>query len=104
MGLIRAHIALTAAVLTFGAVPAVSAADSVANFYKGKKINIAVGYGAGGGYSTYMRLLGASSTLLEIAPGTRRNHIVPAGLAALRARDQVIEGEIAVAAAVLTGE
>jgi tripartite-type tricarboxylate transporter receptor subunit TctC len=57
MGTIRAHIALTAAVLTFGAVPAV-AADSVANFYKGKKINIAVGFGAGGGYSTYMRLLG----------------------------------------------
>ena len=32
-------------------------ADPVADFYKGKKITIAVGYGAGGGYDTTSRLL-----------------------------------------------
>jgi tripartite-type tricarboxylate transporter receptor subunit TctC len=32
-------------------------ADSVANFYKGKQITVVVGYGPGGGYDTYMRLL-----------------------------------------------
>jgi tripartite-type tricarboxylate transporter receptor subunit TctC len=32
-------------------------ADPVADFYKGKQINVVVGYGPGGGYDTYMRLL-----------------------------------------------
>jgi tripartite-type tricarboxylate transporter receptor subunit TctC len=31
-------------------------ADDVADFYKGKRINLVVGYGTGGGYDTYARL------------------------------------------------
>jgi tripartite-type tricarboxylate transporter receptor subunit TctC len=32
-------------------------ADSVADFYKGKSIQFVVGYGPGGGYDVYARLL-----------------------------------------------
>jgi tripartite-type tricarboxylate transporter receptor subunit TctC len=32
-------------------------AHAVADFYKGKSINVVVGYGPGGGYDVYMRLL-----------------------------------------------
>src|SRR5258708_21733696 len=32
-------------------------ADTVADFYKGKQLNLIVGYGPGGGYDTYARLL-----------------------------------------------
>jgi tripartite-type tricarboxylate transporter receptor subunit TctC len=32
-------------------------ADSVADFYRGKRINLVIGYGSGGGYDTYARLL-----------------------------------------------
>jgi tripartite-type tricarboxylate transporter receptor subunit TctC len=32
-------------------------ADAVADFYKGKQINVVVGYGPGGGYDVYTRLL-----------------------------------------------
>lgn len=46
--------AATAGLLA-GALPA--AADPVADFYKGKKLTIVVGYGAGGGYDTTTRLL-----------------------------------------------
>jgi tripartite-type tricarboxylate transporter receptor subunit TctC len=45
----------TAAVAAFGATPA--QADDVADFYKGKKITVVIGYGAGGGYDTYTRVL-----------------------------------------------
>ena len=55
MRLTKAHSAVTAALFAFGATPA--AADAVADFYKGKQINFAVGYSAGGGYDTYTRLL-----------------------------------------------
>jgi tripartite-type tricarboxylate transporter receptor subunit TctC len=42
--------------LTFvAATPA--QADAIADFYKGKSINVVVGYGPGGGYDVYMRLL-----------------------------------------------
>lgn len=34
-----------------------AAADAVADFYKGKRINVVVGYGVGGGYDVYTRLL-----------------------------------------------
>jgi tripartite-type tricarboxylate transporter receptor subunit TctC len=37
--------------------PAAQAQDAVAQFYKGKQINIYVGSSAGGGYDTYARLL-----------------------------------------------
>ena len=33
-------------------------ADAVADFYKGRQINLIVGYGPGGGYDIYARLLG----------------------------------------------
>ena len=34
----------------------VSAADDVADFYRGKRINFVIGYGTGGGYDIYARL------------------------------------------------
>jgi tripartite-type tricarboxylate transporter receptor subunit TctC len=34
-----------------------AAADSVADFYRGKRVNLVIGYGPGGGYDTYARLL-----------------------------------------------
>jgi tripartite-type tricarboxylate transporter receptor subunit TctC len=37
--------------------PAAARADNVADFYKGKTINIIVGFGPGGGYDAYARLL-----------------------------------------------
>jgi tripartite-type tricarboxylate transporter receptor subunit TctC len=40
----------------FGATPA-HAQDAVADFYRGKQINIIVGSSAGGGYDTYARLI-----------------------------------------------
>jgi tripartite-type tricarboxylate transporter receptor subunit TctC len=39
------------------ALPPAAHADPIADFYKGKNINVAVGYGPGGGYDVYMRLL-----------------------------------------------
>jgi len=38
------------------ALPA--AADDVADFYRGKRINLVIGFGVGGGYDIYARLLG----------------------------------------------
>jgi tripartite-type tricarboxylate transporter receptor subunit TctC len=38
-----------------GASPA--SADDVADFYRGKRINLVIGYGSGGGYDTYARML-----------------------------------------------
>jgi tripartite-type tricarboxylate transporter receptor subunit TctC len=38
-------------------LPATARADSVADFYKGKTINVIVGFGPGGGYDAYARLL-----------------------------------------------
>src|SRR5258705_4057043 len=48
----RAAMVVTAAL---AATPA--HADTVADFYKGKQINLIVGYGPGGGYDIYARLL-----------------------------------------------
>ncbi len=47
--------ALTAAAGSLAVTPAF--ADAVADFYKGKRIQIIVGSGSGGGYDTYARLL-----------------------------------------------
>ena len=33
-------------------------ADPVADFYRGKQVNVIVGYGPGGGYDVYARLFG----------------------------------------------
>src|ERR687894_2300737 len=47
-----------AAALTFAALAGSSAqADPVEDFYKGKQINLVVGYGPGGGNDVYARLL-----------------------------------------------
>jgi tripartite-type tricarboxylate transporter receptor subunit TctC len=53
-------------------------ADAVADFYRGKQINLIVGYGPGGGYDVYARLLarhfsrfvpGAPSVIVQNMPG-----------------------------------
>ena len=46
-----------AAVLFAMSIPSAARADAVADFYKGKQINVVVGYGPGGGYDVYTRLL-----------------------------------------------
>ncbi len=38
-------------------LPSPASADKVADFYKGKKISMMIGYSAGGGYDTYSRFL-----------------------------------------------
>ena len=44
------------AVLALPAAPA--RADAVADFYKGRQLNLVIGYGPGGGYDVYGRLVG----------------------------------------------
>ncbi len=49
---------LGAALLLAAAVIATTAqADEVAEFYKGKRVNLVVSYGPGGGYDVYARVL-----------------------------------------------
>jgi tripartite-type tricarboxylate transporter receptor subunit TctC len=48
-------IALMLAMLVL--TPAAARADAVADFYKGKSVSVIVGYGTGGGYDVYGRLL-----------------------------------------------
>lgn len=55
-GLQRIIVAFTAAV-TATSLAATAQADAVADFYKGKQINVVVGYAPGGGYDVYTRLL-----------------------------------------------
>lgn len=52
-----APFAIAAAAVCMAAVPAM-AQDAVADFYKGKQVQIIVGSSAGGGYDTYSRLIG----------------------------------------------
>ncbi len=47
---------LLAALLAAASVPAL-AADAVQDFYKGRQLNVIVGYGPGGGYDLYGRLV-----------------------------------------------
>src|SRR5260370_15600981 len=49
------RIAAATAVLALAGAPA--RADGVADFYKGKVVNLVVGYGSGGGYDVYGRLV-----------------------------------------------
>jgi tripartite-type tricarboxylate transporter receptor subunit TctC len=51
--LARAGVAAAMAAL----VPAQASADALADFYRGKQINLVVGYGTGGGYDVYARLI-----------------------------------------------
>src|SRR5215208_4913720 len=53
---VRMLVAISLALLLYGTVPA--PAQSVAEFYKGKTIQIIVGFGVGGGYDLYARALG----------------------------------------------
>jgi tripartite-type tricarboxylate transporter receptor subunit TctC len=41
-----------------GALASPAAADDVADFYRGKRISLIIGYGSGGGYDIYARMLG----------------------------------------------
>jgi tripartite-type tricarboxylate transporter receptor subunit TctC len=50
-----APIAAVLALLTQAAAPA--RADAVADFYKGKVVSLVIGYGSGGGYDVYGRLV-----------------------------------------------
>jgi tripartite-type tricarboxylate transporter receptor subunit TctC len=47
---------LLAAALSLAAAPA--RADAVSDFYRGKRINLIIGYGTGGGYDLYARMVG----------------------------------------------
>lgn len=49
------RLALTVAAVGFCAAPA--AAQDVASFYKGKSVDVYIGYSTGGGYDTYARVL-----------------------------------------------
>ena len=51
----RLVVAFAAAALAFAAPQA--HADDVADFYKGKRVNLIVSYGTGGGYDVYARVL-----------------------------------------------
>src|SRR6202045_4798167 len=57
MDLLR--IAAAAATLVLAPAGAPAKADAVADFYKGKVVNLVVGYGSGGGYDVYGRLVAA---------------------------------------------
>jgi tripartite-type tricarboxylate transporter receptor subunit TctC len=55
---VRTRAALTSSLLTLGLALAPAAhAQPVADFYKGKSIELHIGYSAGGGYDVYARLL-----------------------------------------------
>jgi tripartite-type tricarboxylate transporter receptor subunit TctC len=49
--------AALAAIVGLGISSGISAADEVADFYKGKRITMIIGSGPGGGYDTYARLM-----------------------------------------------
>ena len=48
---------IAAAIVVLYTLPAPAGAESVEEFYKGKAINLAIGFDAGGGYDIYGRLL-----------------------------------------------
>jgi tripartite-type tricarboxylate transporter receptor subunit TctC len=51
------RLAVLAAGTAAALSPSHAAADEVADFYKGKRMTMVIGYSAGGGYDTYARLL-----------------------------------------------
>lgn len=57
----------TAAAGLICATTGIAQADSVSDFYKGKRITMVVGYSAGGGYDTYTRLM--SRHMAQYIPG-----------------------------------
>jgi tripartite-type tricarboxylate transporter receptor subunit TctC len=48
---------LALAALTLAAAAPQARADTVSDFYKGKRLNMIIGYGPGGGYDTYGRII-----------------------------------------------
>jgi tripartite-type tricarboxylate transporter receptor subunit TctC len=48
---------LAAALLTIATLTPQAQADAVSDFYKGKRLNLVIGYGPGGGYDTYGRVI-----------------------------------------------
>ena len=54
----RRDVNLGLASLLTGLMPVAGRADAVEDFYKGKRINLIVGYGTGGGFDVYARLVG----------------------------------------------
>jgi hypothetical protein len=62
----RAFVAAAAAGLV-GVTAGAAQADSVADFYKGKRMTMIVGYSPGGGYDTYTRLM--SRHMAKYIPG-----------------------------------
>jgi tripartite-type tricarboxylate transporter receptor subunit TctC len=48
----------TAALMLAALTASQARADTIAGFYRGKQINLIVGYGPGGGYDVYARLVG----------------------------------------------
>ena len=61
-------LAVTAAALALaGAAATPAAADAVADFYKGKQITMVVGYGTGGGFDVYARLV--ARHIVRFIPG-----------------------------------
>lgn len=60
--------------------PATAAADAAADFYKGKTLTIVVGFGAGGGYDLYARLVAQHlGRLTPGAPAVVVNNMAGAG-------------------------
>src|SRR5690606_16510847 len=58
MAISRKLAALAAAAsLAFTVTPSSARAEPVADFYQGKTVQLLIGYGVGGGYDTYGRLL-----------------------------------------------
>ena len=49
---------LIVAGISLAGLASAASADGVADFYRGKQINLVIGYGPGGGYDIYARLLG----------------------------------------------
>src|SRR5258708_6271792 len=52
----RLALTMLVAATLLGATASLAAADDVADFYRGKRINFVIGYGTGGGYDIYARL------------------------------------------------
>jgi tripartite-type tricarboxylate transporter receptor subunit TctC len=60
-------LAARAAAMALAAVANPAAADAVADFYKGKQITMVVGYGTGGGFDVYARLV--ARHIVRFIPG-----------------------------------
>ena len=61
------------------AMPAAHA-DAVADFYKGRQLNLIVGYGPGGGYDLTARLLARRQGLLDLLLGVLGDFVPPRAL------------------------